>query len=143
MRRIFGVLFMVLTFTAIVPAQDSLFTISGHLQYEKEGLLFLSLTSESQFMKNGVKPADFLILDAVPDSAGNRWVPFVMDSIPTGQYVISVFQDVNGNGKLDMGFMGPKEPFGFSVSRPRFIPKFENLNFDVQEDIENMVIEVK
>ena len=143
MRKVFVISILVLMFAAIVSAQDSLFTISGQLQYEKDGLLFMSLTSESQFMKGGVKPTAFSILEAVPDSAGNRLVSFVMDSIPVGEYVISAFQDVNGNGKLDMGFLGPKEPFGFSGSRPRFIPKFENLKFAVESDVNNMMIEVK
>lgn len=34
-----------------------------------------------------------------------------------GQYAVSCFHDVNGNGKLDKSFAGiPKEPYGFSGS---------------------------
>jgi uncharacterized protein (DUF2141 family) len=36
-------------------------------------------------------------------------------SLPNGQYVFSVFQDGNGNGKLDTNLIGiPREKFGFS-----------------------------
>ncbi len=35
--------------------------------------------------------------------------------LPFGTYAISIFHDVNGNGKLDTNFLGiPKEPYGFS-----------------------------
>jgi uncharacterized protein (DUF2141 family) len=35
--------------------------------------------------------------------------------LPEGQYAVSCFHDVNGNGKLDKSFAGiPKEPYGFS-----------------------------
>jgi uncharacterized protein (DUF2141 family) len=36
-------------------------------------------------------------------------------SLPNGQYVFSIYQDSNGNGKLDTNFIGiPSEKFGFS-----------------------------
>jgi len=35
-------------------------------------------------------------------------------NIPYGTYAISVYHDVNGNGKMDMGAFGPLEPYGFS-----------------------------
>jgi len=46
-----------------------------------------------------------------------------------GYYRISVFQDENGNGRLDTGLFGiPKEPFGISNYSGRGIPgKFEKL----------------
>jgi uncharacterized protein (DUF2141 family) len=35
--------------------------------------------------------------------------------LPTGEYVVVIYQDTNNNGKLDQGFFGiPKEPFGFT-----------------------------
>jgi uncharacterized protein (DUF2141 family) len=35
--------------------------------------------------------------------------------IPAGMYAVKVFQDSNGNGKLDTDILGrPREPFGFS-----------------------------
>ncbi|MBL8968769.1 MAG: DUF2141 domain-containing protein [Spirochaetaceae bacterium] len=37
------------------------------------------------------------------------------DGLPAGEYVVSAFQDLNGNGKLDLNFLGiPKEPIGLS-----------------------------
>lgn len=40
---------------------------------------------------------------------------FVPIVLPTGEYVISMYQDSNGNGELDTNIQGiPKELFGFS-----------------------------
>ena len=36
-------------------------------------------------------------------------------NLPEGEYLISAYQDVNNNGKLDTGFFGiPKEPVGMT-----------------------------
>jgi uncharacterized protein (DUF2141 family) len=35
--------------------------------------------------------------------------------LEAGRYALRIFQDLNGNGKLDTGWMGiPSEPYGFS-----------------------------
>jgi uncharacterized protein (DUF2141 family) len=40
---------------------------------------------------------------------------YIPIDLPSGEYVFSMYQDSNGNGKLDSNFLGiPKEPFGFS-----------------------------
>ncbi|SOD99068.1 DUF2141 domain-containing protein [Spirosoma fluviale] len=48
--------------------------------------------------------------------------------VPPGRYAVSIYQDVNTNGKLDQNFIGiPKEPFGFGNNyRPFGKPKFES-----------------
>lgn len=43
--------------------------------------------------------------------------------IPAGKYAISVYHDINSNGKLDENMLGiPKEPYGISngITRPNF-----------------------
>ena len=48
------------------------------------------------------------------DPANGQAIAVVKD-LPPGRYAIAVFQDLNGNGKLDASFFGvPKEPYGFS-----------------------------
>lgn len=52
--------------------------------------------------------------------------------VPAGSYAAAVYQDVNGNGKMDSNVMGiPTEPFGFSNNATgRFgPPKFEAAKF--------------
>lgn len=45
--------------------------------------------------------------------------------VPAGRWALSAYEDENGNGKLDMGLFGPKEPSGFwrpfhGWHKPRF-----------------------
>jgi uncharacterized protein (DUF2141 family) len=54
--------------------------------------------------------------------------------LPAGEYALSVFQDVNDDGKLERNFIGiPKEPAGLSNNiRPRFgPPKYQAAAFTV------------
>lgn len=49
----------------------------------------------------------------IPPREGSAAVSF--SSLPPGRYAVAVFQDVNGNQKLDSNFLGvPTEPYGFS-----------------------------
>lgn len=42
-------------------------------------------------------------------------VEIVFENLPDGEYGLSVFHDLNSNGKLDMNMIGiPTEPYGFS-----------------------------
>jgi uncharacterized protein (DUF2141 family) len=52
--------------------------------------------------------------------------------VPAGSYAAAVYQDVNGNGKMDSNVMGiPTEPYGFSNNATgRFgPPKFDAAKF--------------
>ena len=50
-------------------------------------------------------------LEAAPDGR----LTVVLKDLPEGPLALSLFQDTNGNGRLDMNAMGlPVEPFGFS-----------------------------
>ena len=57
--------------------------------------------------------------------------------LPAGEYALSVFQDVNDDGKLERNFIGiPKEPAGLSNNaRPRFgPPKYKDAVFTLAVD---------
>jgi uncharacterized protein (DUF2141 family) len=66
--------------------------------------------------------------------------------LPYGEYAISVYQDRNGNGKLDTGLFGiPKEPFGFS-NDPKLSfgpPKYEDSAFTLETPEHSIQIPVK
>ena len=49
------------------------------------------------------------------DAAANGKLSVVLKNLPEGPLALSLFQDANANGRLDMNAMGiPVEPFGFS-----------------------------
>jgi uncharacterized protein (DUF2141 family) len=68
--------------------------------------------------------------------AGNRQGDKVTVELllPAGEYALSIFQDVNDDGKLERNFIGlPKEPAGLSNNlRPKFgPPKYKDAAFPV------------
>jgi len=63
--------------------------------------------------------------------------------LPHGKYAVSVFQDLNNNGKLDTNFLGiPTEPYGYSQNpRPRFrAATFEEAAFEYSGKATKIVI---
>jgi len=80
--------------------------------------------SESSFLN---EKEIFKGKELIPANKGEIKIKF--DDIPFGDYGIAIFQDKNGNNKLDTNFLGyPSEPFGFSNNfRPKFsAPKFKD-----------------
>ena len=68
----------------------------------------------------------------------------VLEDVPYGDYALMLYQDRNGNGKLDPGFLGmPKEPYGFSnnVRSPTGRPPFEKARFTLRES--RLTLEVR
>jgi uncharacterized protein (DUF2141 family) len=63
----------------------------------------------------------------------------VISDVPYGEYAIAVFQDLNGNGELDIKGAGiPKEPFGFSNNARGKMgpPNYKNAKFSFTDDLE-------
>jgi uncharacterized protein (DUF2141 family) len=61
-----------------------------------------------------------------PTKTGDITLTFT--DIPAGEYALAIYQDSNGNKKLDTNLVGyPKEPFAFSQNiKPRFsAPAYE------------------
>jgi uncharacterized protein (DUF2141 family) len=53
-----------------------------------------------------------------------------------GRWGVSAFEDVNENGRLDMGMFGPKEPNGFwREFRGHHKPHFEEIAVQVDHDL--------
>ena len=60
-------------------------------------------------------------------------------NVSRGKYVVKVYQDLNGNKKMDTNFIGiPKEPYGLSNNiRPKFAPpKVKDMIFEVNNNKE-------
>ena len=90
--------------------------------------------------KNGYKkniPYKELKVESTSDTL------FVNETLPSGEYVISIFQDKNGNGKLDTYLFNiPKEPIGLTNYFKKGIPgPYKKLKVEINED--NRVIKIK
>jgi uncharacterized protein (DUF2141 family) len=63
--------------------------------------------------------------------------------VPSGSWAISAYEDVNDNGKLDMGLFGPKEPSGFwRAFHGWHKPRFTEVSAPVSSDVSNADIEL-
>lgn len=70
----------------------------------------------------------------VPVAQGRSDVTIDAGTLPAGRYAVSVYQDVNGNHKLDRGFLGiPNEPVGASNNPKSRMgpPRFEECAFSM------------
>ena len=67
---------------------------------------------------------------------GREKIELDFENIPFGTYAISIYHDLDDNGKLDANFIGiPKEPVGFSNDhQPKMgPPKFNGAKFDLAQ----------
>jgi uncharacterized protein (DUF2141 family) len=64
--------------------------------------------------------------------------------VAAGRWALSAFEDRNGNGVLDMGLFGPKEPSGFwRAFTGHHKPRFDEVASPVERDILNADITLK
>jgi uncharacterized protein (DUF2141 family) len=65
-------------------------------------------------------------------------------NVPYGKYAISIYQDINENGKLDQNFLGiPKEPIGFGNNhKPLGKPDLESASIEYNSTSEPQAIKL-
>lgn len=64
--------------------------------------------------------------------------------VPAGRWALSAFEDVNGNGVLDMGAFGPKEPNGFwKPFHGWHRPQFDEVAVQIDRDTTGVEIRLK
>jgi len=69
--------------------------------------------------------------------------PHFQFRLPAGRWALSAFEDENGNGILDMGVFGPKEPSGFW--RPFHAwrkPRFDDVATQIDRDTTNADVQL-
>lgn len=69
---------------------------------------------------------------------------FKSDDLKTGKYAVSVYHDLNENGKLDRNLVGiPKEPFAFSNTEKLKMgpPAFEDASFHLGSEVKTIAME--
>jgi len=99
------------------------------------GKLYMEIHNSSEDYK---KKKAFL---QVPSDSKTVTVNVPLD-LPEGEYLFSVYQDVNSNGKLDTNFLGmPKEPVGISNYKGKGIPGgFDKLKMKIDENSKKVIV---
>ena len=93
-----------------------------------EGVILVAVYDRSENFLNTEKVCAKKIIQV--KNTGNLKVS--LGHLPPGQYALTCFHDLNGNGMLDTNMFGiPQEPYGFSNNaRPKFrAPTWEECSF--------------
>lgn len=122
----FAMLVICLSLGVAVSAQDLMLRING-IKQGKGNILIAVFNGADGFPNETAKAVE--LLRAVPV---NGKAELVIKSLPAGRYAVSLFQDTNGDGKLNTNIMGiPKE--GYGVSNNAFntfsAPDFKDASF--------------
>lgn len=102
-------------------------------------LAYLVFNSAKGFPDDAAKAMRGDFLPIPPGATGMH----VLLDLPPGTYGVSVFEDLNGNHKLDHNLLGvPREPVGASNNpRPRMgPPRFQECSFHVGEKTQTITI---
>ncbi len=116
-------------------AQPKTVTIGGHvLGASGTFAVYVALWGADGFL---VRPVRQIKLPAGADRV------FRFET-PAGRWAISAFEDRNGNGVLDMGLFGPKEPTGFGRAFNGWHkPRFDEVASQVERDVADADVRLK
>jgi uncharacterized protein (DUF2141 family) len=111
---------------------------------EQDGQLFVAIFDERgweaapDFQEGFVEGRSYQV-----ESASS--VDFRIDGVPPGTYAVRAFLDTNGNQELDMGMLGPREPWGVYRASGRILgpPQFRSLAFEVSSDVKDADFELR
>jgi len=126
---LFSLIFLISMISREQPTGNINIYITG-IEHEN-GTLYIALFSENdKFLEEAS------IEKKIPVEKQKKF-EVTFENIPCGTYAVSVYHDLDDNGKLDSNFIGiPKEPVGFSNDhQPKMgPPKFDGAKFSLQQD---------
>lgn len=129
MKKIIFILFLIGFISASVKAQNSVMIKVTGIE-NPSGKLYVALfDSKSPFLSN--KAIGRIV--EIEKSA----IEIIFDNLEQGSYAVTMFQDENSNGKLDLGeYDIPSEKYGFSNNVDPAIlsraPFFDECEFQVE-----------
>lgn len=128
-------IFMIILFTAYSSfAEDNAFhQISGSICVGKaQSAVYIFLIEEAD-MKT--QASGFKTLLVYPSSEN---IAYKFENVPEGEYAVRIFQDSDGNKKLNRGIFGPTEPWALSWKEgvnTKKIPDFSDISFSLSSDL--------
>lgn len=128
---------IILTFTVLMI---STFAFANNVKLKisnvkpNEGKVIISIHGSKDSFKNHT--ADKII---VLETAASEIETSL--ELPEAEFAFSVYQDLNGDGKLNSNLVGiPKEPFGFSNYKGKSVPgNFERHKVIIKKDCEVVI----
>ena len=125
--------------SVVMFAQQNTLTVNITGINSIKGNVYVYLyTSEESFPIEISEANSFKKAEVVSNS-----VTVIFENLKPGIYAVSVYQDIDANGKINKNFLGiPKEPVGVSNNAKGFMgpPKYEDAKFNLNS---NKAIEIK
>ena len=118
----------VLLLALAAPARAATLSVDASGVRLAEGQVFAGLCT------GGLDEQSCVFGQSIPARSGA--IRFVFRQVPPGVYAVAVFQDLNGNGRLDRSPLGlPLEPYGFSNDAGRLRrPSFPAAAIEIRRD---------
>jgi len=113
---------------------ENILTIEIHNIIINGGTIYMAIYFNDKSFKN--KRPD-ITLQIMPNN-----INYLQEiTLSEGEYVIALFQDINGNGEMDYGLFGiPKEPYGFSNMKGKTPGNYSQLKFRMNNSNEKITI---
>lgn len=126
---------------AITPAAAEPVMIRVRVLCGEPGVLRIDLIDESTFGNPG-RP---LARREVSVGAGGRPLTVSFEGLAPGRYAVRAFLDIDGNGRLNGGPLGPAEPWAltWAAGPRRGIPRFRDIAFSAAGEVFEIHMEVK
>lgn len=122
------------------PIKKAALTVEAANIRDVKGQVQFGLFASATGFPDKAKP-----VQAKTVKVSGQTVQAVFDVEP-GTYALAIYQDVNGNGKIDKKMFGvPTEPYGFSNNiRPKLsAPSFDDCKVTVGESGKTITIQLK
>lgn len=121
---------------------DPVFSVSGVVKFEKKYDISIEVINKVEYWDN--LNSEYAVIIAVNEEVyAQKRVSFAITGIPAGDYLVKVYQDMNGNRKFDFALFGG-EPLG-THKKPGFVlfrPSFKSLAFTLNQDLAGIEVEL-
>lgn len=106
-----------------------------NIKHTNGQVMQIAISKKGDFLKD-TSPFQYAVVETKDSKISETF------KLPAGDYAVSVYQDVNGNGKMDKNVFGaPTEPYAFSRNyKPVFrAPKFDEVKINLNGDRKTII----
>ena len=130
-------LFIFLIFSSFQTKQHKLFPLTvetSNLRNNEGSVVFALYTREDAFPDQHYKKYYKKMIGKIENHSSS----VIFKDLPAGKYAVNILHDEDNNGKIEKGFILPKEGIGFSNYQTIGLgnkPNFSKASFMLQEDL--------
>lgn len=124
-----------LCFIALTYAQQGTLEVNVEKTNSLEGKIHIAIFTENNFLSQPVLSSGTEVKDNLAKA--------MFENLEFGTYAIAVYQDVNGNDKLDRDEYGrPTEPWVLSGSPASMMPIWMDAKFDFNTESQSIKLKI-